>query len=111
MKIVKATAAFAVFAVTATAHAASTPQIYKCQSHDGKGVVFTDSPAQHAKCKSLAVPDVEVGMSSTRAQEIAGTPVKVTFVKTRKGKSERWIYGTGLTLTIENGLVEKIEQQ
>lgn len=35
---------------------------------------------------------------------------RVTYVKTKAGTTERWIYPNGMTLQFQNEVLEKIEQ-
>lgn len=100
-----AVVALSVIACSATAHT-----MYLCTSADG-AKSFTDDPAGK-QCKLLDSPaEVEIGMSRERVVELKGQPERRTYVKTRKGKIETLFYPFGLVVTLEGGVVEKVEQR
>ena len=100
-----------VLAVMTHVSAGAASTIYRCAVPGKTGAIeFTDQ-FRGKHCKAMDNREPDLGMKMDQVKLMLGEPKRVTFVKTRSGKTEQWVFDDGLTLSFKNGSLEVIEQK
>jgi hypothetical protein len=92
-----------------TSDAFAQGTVYSCRDAQGR-IEFTDVKRKNGQCRIVKEMSIDIGMKADRVRQLMHGKPRVTYVKTKAGTTERWIYPDGMTLQFQDEVLEKIEQ-